>query len=405
MIEEEKQSSAVVSGGSSKPFWTKTKAVAVLIVSMFGSFAAGHSLNQVSIWPLHVASSPVQYGSLAGIDEILRRKFDGSVDDTKLLDGAKAGLVSAAGDPYTVYLDAKAAKQLSDDLSGSLTGIGAEIDIKAGVLTVVSPLADSPAQKAGILPADQILLIDEQDSSQYTLDVAVSKIRGKEGTTVKLKILHPGTKQSVDITITRAAISVPSVKSSMKGTDVGYIQVTRFGPDTSARTVEAAADLRGKGAKKIILDMRNNPGGYLDAGVSVASQFLTGGTLVVEERKSGKSIEKLNSTDGGSLVGLPAVVLINSGSASASEIVAGALHDNGVARLVGEKSFGKGSVQDITKLSGGAELKVTIAHWFTPKGVNINKEGIAPDVEVKMTTEDYAAGRDPQLDRALELLK
>ena len=238
-----------------------------------------------------------------------------------------------------------------------------------------------------------------------SVDTAVSKIRGKKDTQVTLTLVRGTTNPAFDVTITRADIIVPSVKWSMKSGNIGYIQLTRFGSDTATLTDKAATELKAQGATKIILDLRNNGGGYLDAGVAVASEFLPSGKLVVEERTDGKSRDKLLSTGGGKLVGLPLEILVNGGSASASEIVAGALHDNGVAKLVGEKTFGKGSVQEIKQLPGGAEFKVTIAHWFTPNGININKEGIKPDTEVKLTTEDFNASRDPQLDAAISALK
>ncbi len=376
----------------------------LVLVLMAGSFVAGHETRNVAIGPVFKSSQGLDLASLNDIYATLSSKFDGTIDKTKLLDGAKAGLVAAAGDPYTTYMDAKEAKDLNDDLKGELSGIGAEIAIKNSKLVVVSPIAESPAEKAGLKAGDQILLINDEDTTGMALDQAVSKIRGPKETTVKLKIVR-GSTAPFDLTITRALITVASVKWSMKPGNVGYIQISRFGTDTSSKMEQAATELTKQGAKKIVLDLRGNPGGYLDAGVSVASQFMQAGKLVVEERHAGKSTDKLTAEAGGELIGLPTIVLINGGSASASEIVAGALHDSGAARLVGEKSFGKGSVQDITNLGGGAQLKVTIAHWYTPNGVNINKEGIKPDVEVKLEQADYDAGRDPQLDKALELLK
>lgn len=349
-----------------------------------------------------LASRP-DFASLNGIYDVLVRKFDGPADKTKLLDGAKKGLLNATGDPYTVYLTAEEAKELDDDLSGTLSGIGAEIAIKNNQLTVVAPIADSPAEKAGLKPGDAIIRIDDTDSSGLTLEQAVRKIRGAADTQVKLKVVR-GNAAPTDYTITRAVITVASVKSSMKPGGVGYLQVTRFGSDTGEKLHTAAADLQSQGATKFVLDLRNDPGGYLEEAVTVTSQFLNSGELVVEQRKDGKSIEKLYSKGQGSMIGKPTVVLINAGSASASEIVAGALQDHKVATLVGETSFGKGSVQEISKLAGGAELKITVAHWYTPAGKNITKEGIKPDHEVKLSTEDYNAGRDPQLDKALQIL-
>lgn len=347
----------------------------------------------------------IDFSSLNSIYGLMQRNFDGEIDDTKALDGAKAGLVAAGGDPYTAYLDAKSAKELANDLSGKLSGIGAEIGIKNNFLTVIAPIDDTPAAKAGLKAGDIIARINDEDTTNMSVSTAVSKIRGDKDTQVKLKIVRTGTPDPFDVTITRAEITVPSVKWSLKNGNVAYIDVSRFGPDTTALVDQAATELKAKGATKVILDLRNNPGGYLDAGVDVASQFLEPGKLVVEERTGGKSVKKLKAKKGGELRGLPTVVLINGGSASASEIVAGALRDNQAAQLMGEKSFGKGSVQEIKNLSDGAQLKVTIAHWYTPGGVNINKEGIKPDTEVKLSTEDYNLSRDPQLEKALESLK
>ncbi|HSH31569.1 MAG TPA: S41 family peptidase, partial [Candidatus Saccharimonadales bacterium] len=285
----------------------------------------------------------------------------------------------------------------------TVSGIGAEVGLKNARPTVVAPVADSPAAKAGLRPKDEIVLIDGQDTSGLALDEAAGKIRGPAGFGVKLTIVR-NNGAPFEVTITRAVITVASVKSEMKPGGIGYIQLTRFGPDTSAKMRQAADELAGRGARRIILDMRNNPGGYLDAAVAVAGEFLDQ-KVVVEQRRDDRTIDKLTAPAGGKLVGLPTIVLINGGSASASEIVAGALQDHGAARVLGEKSFGKGSVQEVADLHGGANLKVTVAHWFTPKGKNIDKEGIKPDMEVKLEPADYDAGRDPQLDRALELLK
>jgi carboxyl-terminal processing protease len=374
---------------------------AVLIIA-FGSFYAGNATSGSVSLPGLAASHKADFSSLNSLYGLMQRNFDGQIDDQKALEGAKAGLVAAGGDPYTVYLSSDEAKKLSDDLDGKLSGIGAEIGIKNNILTIIAPIDDTPAAKAGLRAGDLIARINNEDTTGMSVDAAVSKIRGDAGTKVTLKIVRPG-QDPFDVTITRAEITVPSVKWSMKNGNVAYINITRFGPDTADLMDRAARELKAQGATKVVLDLRNDPGGYLNAAVSVASQFLESGKLVVEERGHEKA--KLNSESGGQLLGLPTMVLINGGSASASEIVAGALHDNKVAQLVGEKSFGKGSVQEIKSLPDGAELKVTVAHWFTPAGVNINKEGIKPDTEVKLSTDDFNANRDPQLDQALQLLK
>ncbi len=385
-------------------FSTRTAVIVAILISVV-SFAAGDRLHGQGLNLFAKQPDTIDASSLNDIYALMQRNFDGSIDAGAALEGAKKGLVAAGGDPYTVYMNAGESKALNDDLSGKLSGIGAEIGIKNNVLTVVAPIAGAPAEKAGIRAMDLIAKINSEDTTGMSVDTAVSKIRGKAGTTVKLTILHTGALETAEITITRADLTVPSVKWSMKDGGVGYIQISTFGTDTSALIQKAASELKTQGAAKVVLDLRNDGGGYLDAGVAVASQFLPDGKTVVSERTSGKTVDTLNSQGGGALAGLPLVVLINGGSASASEIVAGALHDNGVAKLVGEKSFGKGSVQEMKQLPGGAQLKVTVAHWYTPKGVNINKEGIKPDAEVKLSNEDYNASRDPQLNKALEMLK
>ena len=383
---------------------TRTALISALLVAVV-FYAAGDAFHGQSLNPFAKKTDTISASSLNDIYTLMQRNFDGKIDANAALEGAKKGLVAAGGDPYTVYMNADESKALSDDLSGKLSGIGAEIGIKNKILTVVAPVSGAPAEKAGIRAQDMIAKIDGQDTTGLSVEQSVSKIRGKAGTTVKLTVVHVGATETSDITITRADISVPSVKWSMKNGNVGYIQVSTFGTDTKTLIAKAAGELKAQGATKAVLDLRNDGGGYLDAGVAVASEFLEQGKTVVSERAAGKTTDTLASSGGGNLVGDPMVVLINGGSASASEIVAGALHDNAVAQLVGEKSFGKGSVQEIKQLPGGAQLKVTVAHWYTPKGVNINKEGIKPDVEVKLSNDDYNASRDPQLDKALELLK
>jgi carboxyl-terminal processing protease len=345
--------------------------------------------------------TPQDFSSLNDLQATLERKFDGDVDPQKALNGAKAGLVDSLGDPYTTFLTKEEAQELRDDLKGNLSGIGAEIGFRSNQLSVIAPIANTPAAKAGLQPNDVIVAIDGKDPTGWSLEEAVSKIRGEAGTNVTLTIVR-GKEAPRDVKITRAAISVPSVTYKKEG-NVGIITVSRFGDDTVDKVKQAATDLESQGATKYVLDLRNNGGGYLQAAVGVSGVFMDN-KVVVEERKGGKTIDKLSTGSGGALAGKPVVVLINSGSASASEIVAGALQDQGVAKLVGEKSFGKGSVQEIIDLPGGAQLKVTVARWFTPNGRGIDKEGIKPDIEVKLTTEDINAGRDPQLQKAIETL-
>lgn len=354
-------------------------------------------------------SNAINTQLLSKVESIIKQKYDGEVDIEKMAEGAAAGAVAALGDPYTTYLDTKANKELSDDLKGELTGIGIEVGRKNGKLSVIAPIDGTPADKAGLKAGDYIASIDGVDSSTLTVDEAVNKIRGEKGTDVKLLIVR-GTNSPKEITITRDVINVPSVSYEMKPGSIGYIKIRRFGEDTAGLVRKAGESLKAQGAKAIVLDLRDNPGGYLESSVEVASEFMNQG-LVVEERSSKSKTKVHNATSGGVLTEIPVVVLINNGSASASEILAGALADNGRAVLVGEKSYGKGSVQEVICLNGnslfssscdGPTIKVTIAHWYTPKGINISKEGIRPNVEIKLTDDDFNNDRDPQLQQALE---
>jgi carboxyl-terminal processing protease len=276
---------------------------------------------------------------------------------------------------------------------------------------VVAPIDGTPAAKAGLRAGDIVVSIDGQDTSSMTVDEAVTKIRGEKGTQVKLGIIHPGSSVQ-DITITRDDITVPSVSYEIKPNNIGYIKIRTFGNDTATQIEKISEEFASKGVKAVVIDVRDNPGGYLDSAVKISSEFLKQGVIVREKSKNSKD-KSFTASGNGKLTDVPVVILVNGGSASASEILAGALHDNDRATLVGEKTFGKGSVQEIVCLKEGGlsissncksdSLKVTVAHWYTPDGINISKEGIKPDVEVKLTNEDYNANLDPQLVKALEV--
>lgn len=381
--------------------------LAQLAVATVVFFVAGFGLSsRLSLgvfWPQPAQGRP-DFTSLNSVYDTLEHKFDGKLTNAQLVDGAKAGLVAAAGDPYTTYLTADQAKSLNDQLSGTLSGIGIQIGLKAGNLTVIAPVAGTPAAKAGLRAGDIITSINGQDTSSLTLDAAVGKIRGPKGSQVKLIIVR-GAADPMTLTITRDNITVPSVTWQVRPDGLGYIKVSQFGSDTGSLMTQAAQALTTAKVKGVILDLRDDPGGYLDQAVSVASQFLPAGKVVVSERHSGKTTDELKSNDGGLVVGKPLIVLVNGGSASASEILAGALQDYGTGKLIGVKTFGKGSVQDITQLGGGAELKITIAHWYTPNGKNIDKQGITPNTTIDLTQADYDASRDPQLDAAVKALQ
>lgn len=350
----------------------------------------------------HKTPEDLDYRSVEEVYDKLRAQYNGKLDEDKLLDGLKSGLVGASGDPYTVYLDAKSAKEFEESLNGEFDGIGAEIATKENQLQVVAPLPDTPAEKAGLRPGDPIIAINGKDTAGMTTELAVSKIRGKKGTTVKITIVRDDKPKELEIT--RSRIVVEDASGEILANDIGYIELRTFGDSSGAQVKRIAEGFASKGIKKVILDMRNNSGGLLNQAVDVSSIWLNG-EVVVEERGLNSDKEILRADRDGVLRGTQLVILINGGSASASEIVAGALHDHGVAKLIGEKTFGKGSVQTLEDLPNGGQLKITIARWFTPKGVNINKDGIKPDQKVELTDDDFDKDRDPQLDAAKKALE
>ncbi len=342
----------------------------------------------------------LDYSSVEKVYDTLRKEYDGQLDTEKLLDGIKSGLASAAGDPYTEYLNSKATSEFNEQLNGTFSGIGAELgkDDK-GNIVVIAPISGFPAEKAGLRPRDVVIEINGESAQGISITDAVSKIRGEKGTTVKLKIVRNKTEQ-IDLDIIRDTITIPSVESKILDGNIGYMKISRFGDDTSELANKVAREFKDKGVKGVVLDVRGNPGGLLDSSVSVSSLWLAPGKTVLDEKRDGLVTRTFKSQDTPVLAGIPTVVLIDEGSASASEITAGALHDNGVAKLFGEKSFGKGSVQQLEQLGDGSVLKVTIAKWFTPNGVNINKDGIKPDTEVKYDDAKFKSGIDNQLESA-----
>lgn len=345
----------------------------------------------------------LDYSSVNQVYQALKQKYDGKLDEQKLITGMKKGLVEAAGDPYTTYFDEDEAKSFNEQLNGSFSGIGAELGKQGNDIVVISPIAGFPAEKAGLKAKDVIISVDDQDITGISVDEAVKRIRGEQGTSVKLVIIRDGQERK-ELTIVRDTITIPSVETKILDNNVGYIKISRFAEDTSGLVDKAAADFKSKNVNGIILDMRNNPGGYLNAAVNVSGQWLKNGQKILDEKRDGKVVESYSATQDGQLVGMPTVVLINEGSASASEITAGALKDNNAAILVGTKSYGKGSVQEFSKFDTGGVLKVTVARWYTPAGKNIDKEGIEPNVKVDLTEADAKASNDTQLKAAQQKL-
>lgn len=341
----------------------------------------------------------LDYSGVNEVYQALKLKYDGKLDEQALINGMKKGLVEAAGDPYTTFMDADSAKSFGEQLSGSFSGIGAELSKQGTDIVVIAPIANFPAEKAGVRAKDVIVSIDGQDASGLSVDEAVKRIRGEKGTSVKLVVIRDG-KERKEFTIVRDTITIPSVESKIVDDNIGYIQVSRFAEDTAGLVETAAKDFKTKNVKGIILDLRNNPGGYLNASVDVSSLWLKTNQVVLEEKRDSKVVRSFAADSDGMLVGMPTVVLINEGSASASEITAGALKDNNAAVIMGTKSFGKGSVQEMTNFNNGSLLKVTVARWYTPAGKNIDKEGIEPTIKVEITEENIKAAQDTQLDAA-----
>jgi len=335
--------------------------------------------------------------------EKLQQDYVGDVDSQKLLYGAIQGAFGSTSDPYTAFLTPEINKEFQDELSGSLEGIGVQIGILDSYPAVIAPLKDSPAQKAGLKPKDLIIKVDDQDTTNMTLDEAVSKIRGKEGTQVILEVVREGESEPLIFKITRAKINVETVDLQFKG-DVAILKLNEFGTDSVSEFHDAAIQIKHKKIDKVVLDLRSNPGGLLDSSVSIAGEILGEGQVVVIEQGK-NSRDELKTSGQGILKDSKIVVLVNGGSASAAEILAGAIKDSGRGKIIGEKTFGKGTVQQLESLPGGSSAKITVAKWLTPKGNSIDKDGITPDIEIKEPDNALFASNDPILNRGLEELK
>lgn len=338
----------------------------------------------------------------------LQEKFVNSekFDTKKIIYGAISGMVKSLEDPYTVFLPPEETKRFIEDVKGTFEGVGMEIGIRKEQLQVIAPLEDTPAQKAGLRAGDKIIKINDKPTVDMTIEEAVNLIRGPKGTEVVLTILREGWENTQEFKITRAVIEVPSLKWEVKQDNIAYVKLYHFTEKAYFDFGRAATEILASPARKIILDLRNNPGGYLEVAQDIAGWFLEKGKVVViEDFGEGKEKKEYRARGNAKLLEYPLVVLINEGSASGSEILAGALRDNRGIILIGEKSFGKGSVQELEKLREGSSLKITIAKWLTPKGELIADKGLKPDIKVEITDEDYKEDKDPQLDRAIEIIK
>jgi carboxyl-terminal processing protease len=341
----------------------------------------------------------LDYSSVNQVYQSLKENYDGQLSAGQLLDGLKHGLAQATNDPYTEYFTPAEAKAFNNQLNNAFSGIGAELGADSnGNLEIIAPVPGTPGDKAGLKAQDIITSINGTSTSGMSVDDAVSKIRGKAGTPVTLQIVRNRT-QPLSFTITRQDITVPSVNTKILAGNIGYMQITTFGNDTTDLAQKAADQFAADHVKGIILDLRNNPGGLLTAAVAVSSYWLPPGQTVLQEKRGNTIVQTYQAQGSDELHGIPTAVLINGGSASASEITTGALHDNGDAYVIGEKSYGKGVVQQLINFKDGSQLKVTIASWYRPDGKNINHLGITPDQTV---TEPSTAtiDNDPQLNAA-----
>ncbi len=328
------------------------------------------------------------------------------VSDIEKVQGAIEGLVRSYGDPYTMYFPPEDAAMFEEDISGNFSGVGMEVGMREEIITVIAPLPDSPAEKAGLMAGDAIVRINEESTEGIGVDEAVRRIRGEKGTEVKFTIFRNGEEEFRDITVVRDTITIPTSKTEVRG-DTFIIALYSFNAIAELEMQKALREYVQSGKKKMILDLRGNPGGYLQSAVSIGSYFLPVGKPIVRESFSGAGEEEVYRSSGrelGTYAPEKMVVLIDGGSASASEILAGALQEHGVATLVGAQSFGKGSVQELVSLNDGSSLKVTVARWLTPNGISISEGGLTPDVVVERTAEDRTAEKDPQMDAALEFL-
>jgi carboxyl-terminal processing protease len=377
-----------------------TLLVVVLIILSFG---AGFAYSQLLTGA--AAELPAEFNALGEAWELLSEDYvnKDALDPEELSRGAIEGMLEALGDPYTSYLESY--QVAWSDLEGSFEGIGAIVSMEDGELTVVSPIAGGPAERQGVRSGDKILEVDGEPTSEMNLMEAVLKVRGDKGTTVTLLILHQGETTPVAIEIVREEIKLDSVYLDMLADDIAYIRITHFVERTPDELTEALNSALQSDAWGIILDLRGNPGGYLYVVVDVADEFLNGGIILYEADGEGNIIKEWPASSGGLAIDLPLIVLVDGGSASGSEVLAGALRDHGRATLIGTKTYGKGSVNILHGLSDSSALYVTTARWLTPDRHLIEGVGLIPDIEVEITAEDIASGRDPQLERAIEYLQ
>lgn len=380
--------------------WFLTLVIVAIVSFVAGARSDALFANVASVFGVRTSNKTIDLSSVQKTYQELIANYDGKLDTQKLIYGANRGLVEAAGDPHTAYMDPDETKEFDKSLSGQIGGgIGAEIGLRNNKPTIIKPLENSPAQKAGIKAGEVIVKVNDESSSDWSVEKVVSKIRGEVGTSVKLTLLSDG--KTREVSVVRQNIVSPAVESEIDG-EIGILKVNRFGDDTVSLSRKYASEFVEKGVKKVILDLRNNPGGTVGAAQGLLGIWLDN-QIAMTERRGSEIVKTLRTTGTPILGNMKTVVLINGNSASASEITAGALREYGKATLVGQKSYGKGSVQIVLGLPGGSQMKVTEARWYTPKGKNIDKTGIEPDVKVDLSSDDVNNNVDPQMDKAKSL--
>ena len=380
--------------------WFLTLVIVAVVSFVAGARSDALFANVASVFGVRTSNKTIDLSSVQKTYQELIANYDGKLDTQKLIYGANRGLVEAAGDPHTAYMDPDETKEFDKSLSGQIGGgIGAEIGLRNNKPTIIKPLENSPAQKAGIKAGEAIVKVNDEASSDWSVEKVVSKIRGEVGTSVKLTLLSGN--QTREVSVVRQNIVSPAVESEIDG-EIGILKVNRFGDDTVSLARKYASEFVEKGVKKVILDLRNNPGGTVGAAQGLLGIWLDN-QIAMTERRGSEIVKTLRTTGTPILGNMKTVVLINGNSASASEITAGALREYGKATLVGQKSYGKGSVQIVLGLPGGSQMKVTEARWYTPKGKNIDKTGIEPDVKVDLSSDDVNNNVDPQMDKAKSL--
>ena len=407
--------------------------VVVVLIVLFVVFLLGNYIGQKStnlsssntiVIPESINVTEAQFEPFWKVWQILSEKYVAATttDSQERVWGAIQGLASSQGDPYTVFFPPEESLMFKNEISGNFEGVGMEIGLKDGILTVVAPLKNSPAEKAGVRAGDKIVKINDENVVDLPVDKAVKLIRGPKGTTVKIVFIREGVSLQIEKSIVRDIIDIPTLQTEIKpgssSTDsndsiglrsdgIFVIRLFTFTSQAPELFRKALREFIESESHKLILDLRGNPGGYLDAAWDMASWFLPQGKIIVTEDFGGKNKNKIYRSKGYNIFNdnLKLIILVDGGSASASEIFAGALREHGVAKIVGTKTFGKGSVQELINITNDTSLKVTIARWLTPKGHNLSNDGLTPDIEVKITPKDIEIKNDVQMNKAVEILR